>query len=161
MNRTYVPYDERSEHVHYKGAWASGAAYNYGDEVANDGALFVCILAHTSSAGLEPIPAADEVIVGPTGPTGATGATGLQGPKGDAGVAASNQSIETPSGTMNGTNQTFTLAHTPAGNIELFWNGSLLKEGVGYDFTISGTTITLLGTNKPNLGDNLIAVYVY
>lgn len=161
MNRTYVPYDERSEHVHYKGLWASDTAYNYGDEVANDGALFVCILAHTSTAGLEPIPEADEVIAGPPGPTGPAGADGLQGQKSDAGVAASNESVEVPSGTMNGTNQTFTLAHTPAGNIKLFWNGSMMREGTGYDFTISGTTITLLGTNKPNVGDNLIAVYVY
>lgn len=161
MNRVYQLKSEASQHVHYKGAWASGTAYNYGDEVANDGALFVCILAHTSTAGLEPIPTVDEVIVGPKGDKGDTGDTGLQGPKGDAGVAASNQSIETPSGTMDGSNQTFTLAHTPAGNIELFWAGVILKEGVGYDFTISGTTITLLGTNKPNLGDNLIAVYVY
>jgi len=161
MNRTYVPYEERSEHVHFKGSWLTGTAYNYGDEVANDGALFVCILAHTSTSGLEPIPVADETIVGEKGDKGDKGDTGLQGSKGDAGVAASNQSIETPSGTMDGSNQTFTLAHTPAGNIELFWNGNLLKEGVGYDFTISGTTITLIGTNKPNLGDNMIAVYVY
>lgn len=161
MNRDYVPYDKRAEHVHFKGDWASGTAYNYGDEVANDGSLFVCILAHTSTSGLEPIPEADEVIVGPDGAPGPTGPTGLQGPKGDAGVAASNQSIETPSGTMNGSNQTFTLAHTPAGNIMLFLDGVMRKEGVGYDFTISGTTITLLGTLKPELGDNLVAAYFY
>ncbi len=162
MNRVYVPYDERSEHVHYKGAWASGTAYNYGDEVANDGSLFVCVLAHTSTAGLEPIPEADEIIVGPTGPTGATGATGLQGPKGDAATGATNWSFnETPSGTMNGTNQTFTLAHTPAGQIMLAWNGVVLKEGAGCSFTISSATITLLGDVKPGLGDTLLAFYPY
>lgn len=86
---------------------------------------------------------------------------GPQGLKGDAGVAASNQSIEAPSGTMDGSNQTFTLAHTPAGNIQLFYGGVMLREGVGYDFTVSGTTITLLGDIKPGLGENLMAVYLY
>ena len=86
---------------------------------------------------------------------------GLQGPKGDAGVAATNQSVEAPSGTMDGSNQTFTLAHTPAGNIQLFYSGIMLREGAGHDFTISGTTITLLGSIQPVLGENLMAVYLY
>jgi hypothetical protein len=86
---------------------------------------------------------------------------GPQGIKGDAGTAATNQSVEAPSGTMNGSNQTFTLAHTPAGNIQLFYGGLMLREGVGYDFTISGTTITLLGDIKPVAGENLMAVYLY
>ena len=86
---------------------------------------------------------------------------GPQGIKGDAGVAATNQAIEAPSGTMNGSNQTFTLAHTPAGNIQLFYGGIMLREGSGYDFTISGVTITLLGSIKPVVGENLMAVYVY
>lgn len=86
---------------------------------------------------------------------------GPQGIKGDPGIAATNQSVEAPSGTMNGSNQTFTLAHTPAGNIQLFYGGIMLREGVGYDFTISGTTITLLGDIKPVAGENLMAVYLY
>lgn len=86
---------------------------------------------------------------------------GPQGVKGDAGIAATNQSVEAPSGTMNGSNQTFTLAHTPAGNIQLFYGGIMLREGSGYDFTISGTTVTLLGNIKPVLGENLLAVYLY
>jgi len=86
---------------------------------------------------------------------------GPQGLKGDAGFAATNQSVETPSGTMDGSNQTFTLAHTPAGNIQLFYGGIMLKEGVGYDFTVSTATITLLGDIKPVIGENLQAVYLY
>jgi len=86
---------------------------------------------------------------------------GAQGPKGDPGVISSGQSIEIPSGTMNGSNQIFTIAHTPAGNIQLFYGGLMLREGAGYDFAISGTTITLLGSIKPVLGENLIAVYLY
>ena len=86
---------------------------------------------------------------------------GPQGVKGDAGIAATNQSVEAPSGAMDGSNQTFTLAHTPAGNIQLFYGGIMLREGVGYDFTVSGTTITLLGSIKPVAGENLMAVYLY
>lgn len=86
---------------------------------------------------------------------------GIMGPKGDAGIAATNQSVERPSGTMDGSNQTFTLAHTPAGNILLLYGGIALTEGVGYDFTVSGTTITLLGDIKPVLGENMLAVYLY
>lgn len=86
---------------------------------------------------------------------------GAQGLKGDAGTGALNQSVETPSGTMDGSNQTFTLAHTPAGNIQLFYGGIMLKEGVGYDFTVSTVTITLLGDIKPVAGENLQAVYLY
>lgn len=50
---------------------------------------------------------------------------------------------ETPSGTINGSNVTFTLANTPiAGSEEVFVNGSLLDAGSGNDYTISGDTIT-------------------
>ena len=37
----------------------------------------------------------------------------------------------------------------------------MLREGSGYDFTISGVTITLLGSIKPVVGENLMAVYLY
>lgn len=160
MNRTYVPYEDRAEHVHYKGSWISGTAYNYGDEVANDGAMFVCILAHTATSGLEPIPVADEVIVGPAGAKGDTGNTGLQGPKGDPGTAASNWSSEEPSGTKNGANKTFTLAHTPAGNILLFYGGQALREGATEDFTVSDVTITLINI-APESDERLMAYYAY
>jgi len=160
MNRIYIPYDERSEHVHYKGDWTAPTAYNYGDEVANDGALFVCILAHTSAVATEPIPAVDEVIIGPTGATGATGSTGLQGPKGDPGTAATNWSMESPSGTKDGSNQTFTLLHVPAGNILLFYGGQALTEGATDDFTIVDDTITLI-TIAPESDERLMAYYAY
>lgn len=71
---------------------------------------------------------------------------------------------ETPSGTMNGTNQTFTLAHTPINTVELYWGSGLglayMTHGV--DYTVSGTTITLI-TFAPNSGngDYLRAKYQY
>ncbi len=162
MNDIYVLKEEASEHLHFKGDWISGTTYNIGDEVANDGADFVCILGHVATTALEPIPVADEVIVGPTGPTGATGAQGEQGIKGDAGTAAENECIEDVSGTMDGSNQTFTLSHTPAGQIKLYYNGILLEEGADDDFSVSSTTITMhfVAPNAAN-GDKLIANYFY
>lgn len=67
---------------------------------------------------------------------------------------------ETPSGTINGTNATFTLANTPANTstaLQLFLNGIRQRPGSGNDFTISGLTITML--NVPQTGDGLLADY--
>lgn len=51
---------------------------------------------------------------------------------------------ETPSGTVNGSNTAFTLAHTPvSGTLMLYRDGQLLKGG-GADYTISGTDITFV-----------------
>lgn len=52
---------------------------------------------------------------------------------------------ETPAGTVDGVNMTFTLANAPiAGTEHLYWNGMLLESGAGNDYTISGATITML-----------------
>lgn len=50
---------------------------------------------------------------------------------------------ETPSGTINSSNVTFTLAHTPApaGSLQLFLNGALQQAGGG-DYSLSTATIT-------------------
>jgi hypothetical protein len=66
---------------------------------------------------------------------------------------------ETPSGTINGSNVTFTLAATPvAGTEQLFLNGILQEPGAGNDYTISGATITYL--TAPATGDRLKANYL-
>jgi hypothetical protein len=67
---------------------------------------------------------------------------------------------ETPSGTINGTNVNFTLAHTPnpANSLKLFLNGYQLVYGV--DFTLSGSTITMVNI-IPKTGDTLIGDYRY
>lgn len=65
---------------------------------------------------------------------------------------------EVPSGSINGSNVTFTLANTPtAGSEEVFLNGILQDVGAGNDYTISGGTITYLAA--PLTGEKLVVNY--
>lgn len=72
------------------------------------------------------------------------------------GTWASN---ETPSGAINGINDTFTLAHTPVSWIQLYLNGIILEPGLGNDYTLASDTITMLFA--PATGDKLRAYYMY
>ncbi len=64
----------------------------------------------------------------------------------DIGSRANN---ETPSGNINGSNVTFTLAHTPIdGSLDLRLAGIYMT--VDIDYTISGDTITFV--NAPSIG---------
>ncbi len=63
-----------------------------------------------------------------------------------------------PSGTINGTNPTFTLP-SAATNIILTLNGIVLRPGAGNDYTLSGNTITMLGSSIPTTGSTLLASY--
>lgn len=76
------------------------------------------------------------------------------------GVTASNFVFnETPSGSINGSNVTFTLASTPvSGTVRLRENGIWLRGGSGNDYTISGGTITM--TTAPVSGDWLEVDYM-
>lgn len=68
---------------------------------------------------------------------------------------------ETPTGTINGVNPTFTLASTPVtGSEMIFLNGVLLESGAGNDYTISGGTLTMLTTSIPVTNDRLKATYM-
>lgn len=72
------------------------------------------------------------------------------------GGGGSNLSYETPTGTVNGSNVTFTLSKTPqSGTLMLFVNGQLLA--VTSDYSLSGSTITLV--NAPLTGSSLRAQY--
>lgn len=65
---------------------------------------------------------------------------------------------ETPSGTINGSNVTFTLAHTPISGTEMvFLNGQCLNP-TG-DYSISGGTITFV--TAPATGDILRVTYFF
>lgn len=52
---------------------------------------------------------------------------------------------EVPGGLVDGSNVTFTLAHSPSPTLSLmlYVNGQFMTEG-GVDYTISGSTITFL-----------------
>lgn len=71
---------------------------------------------------------------------------------------------ETPTGTINGSNTSFTLVNTPAtgtssvSTLELYLNGQLLESGSGNDYTLSAGTITMLFA--PVTGDKLRANYM-
>lgn len=66
---------------------------------------------------------------------------------------------ETPTGTVNGSNDTFTLANTPAsGKEEVFLNG-LLQEPGGEDYTI--TTNSIVFVSAPLTGDRIRVSYMF
>jgi hypothetical protein len=65
---------------------------------------------------------------------------------------------ETPGGTIDGSNTDFTLAAAPiSGRLLLFRNGICLRPGVGHDYTLAGSAITL--ADAPASGSNLLAFY--
>ena len=67
--------------------------------------------------------------------------------------------METPGGTANGVNTSFTLtqAPSPASSLHLFRNGILQKPAV--DYMLSGNTVTFLTVATPQTGDLLVASY--
>ena len=72
-------------------------------------------------------------------------------------LIGTNVTNETPSGTMDGANKTFTLAYLPDPNtFVLTLNGQTLAAG-GVDFTLSSQTLTMV--NAPQSGDVFIASY--
>lgn len=65
---------------------------------------------------------------------------------------------ETPSGSINSSNVTFTLANTPiSGSEHVFLNGILYESGGGNDYTISAATITF--AVAPSTGDKMKVTY--
>ncbi len=64
-----------------------------------------------------------------------------------------------PTGTINGVNAAFTLASTPVvGTEEVYLNGQRMFPGAGNDYTISGTTVTMLVV--PLTNDRLTSDYL-
>ena len=89
-------------------------------------------------------------VDGTSGPCGSGGGTSGSGTFVDA---------EVPSGAINGSNLSFTLANIPlpATSLEVFRNGLLLQQG--NDYTISTNTITFLSNTAPQTSDILLASY--
>lgn len=76
------------------------------------------------------------------------------------GASSSFTFSEVPSGLVNGSNTTYTLAQTPtSGTLELYMNGIRQKAGSGNDYTLSGLTITM--SQAPEAGSVLLADYQY
>jgi hypothetical protein len=66
---------------------------------------------------------------------------------------------ESPTGVVDGANDTFGLVGqpTPPASLLLFRNGMLQKQG--FDYTLSGTVLTYSGGAIPQPGDTLVASY--
>jgi uncharacterized protein YoxC len=76
------------------------------------------------------------------------------------GAVANFVDQETPGGTINGTNLTFTLANAPnpAASLKLYKNGLMLT--LNSDYSLSAATITFASASQtPQTGDILIASY--
>jgi hypothetical protein len=82
------------------------------------------------------------------------------GPAGSSG-SPSFADAETPAGLVNGVNTVFTLNYNPnpAASLALYRNGILVKQG--FDYTLSGKTITFFTAAVPQAGDLLTASYRY
>jgi hypothetical protein len=92
------------------------------------------------------------------GTIGSTAVTYVQDTSGT--LSATNfVTEEVPSGNINGSNTTYTLAYTPTSNtLKLYLNGVRLRSGAGNDYTISTNIITM--TTAPISGDVLLADYM-
>ena len=75
------------------------------------------------------------------------------------GSFAAFQDAETPSGTINGSNDTFTLATAPNPSSSLVLTKNGVVQEAGSDYTLSSATITFLAGAVPQSGDNLLAWY--
>lgn len=93
------------------------------------------------------------------GTLGTTAIAFTQIPTNSGGLTASNfVDKEVPSGSINSSNVTFTLANTPtAGTEHVYLNGILQESGAGNDYTISGAVCTYL--TPPLTGEKLRISY--
>jgi hypothetical protein len=85
------------------------------------------------------------------------GSSGLCG--GGAGAGANFADAEIPTGPVNGVNTEFTLAAapSPAGSLELYRNGLIMRQGA--DYQITGNAVTFFLGSVPQTGDLLVAYY--
>lgn len=76
-------------------------------------------------------------------------------------ISFTNHYDEVPAGTVNGTNSLFTLTFNPDPDVSLkFWvDGVLYTQTTNY--TLSGTTVTVLSSYIPIAGQTVFATYRY
>jgi lysophospholipase L1-like esterase len=77
----------------------------------------------------------------------------------DASLLATFVDAETPSGTVDGSNSTFTLvnAPTPVSSLSVYRNG--MYQRAGSDFTLTGNAIQFAAASVPQAGDTLTSSY--
>jgi len=87
------------------------------------------------------------------------GTSGPCGSSGTSSVSAVFVDAEVPSGTLNGSNLTFSLsqAPSPTTSLELFRNGVLMEAGL--DFSLSANAVTFSAFSTPQANDVLLAYY--
>ena len=73
------------------------------------------------------------------------------------GTNAAFVDAETPAGTLNGSNTSFSLSKVPLSGLSVFRNG--LLQSVGVDYTISGSSISFLPASTPRSTDIVSAFY--
>jgi hypothetical protein len=76
-------------------------------------------------------------------------------------IVVAQHAEEIPSGTVNGTNATFTIVNTPSPttSLKLWVDGVLMTRTTHY--TLSSTTITFVSSFKPITGQNIFTAYRY
>ncbi len=88
-------------------------------------------------------------VDGSTGPCGSGGG----------GLLPSFADGEVPSGSINGANTVFSLANSPspAGSLDLYVNGLLMRQGG--DYSLSNNVVTFVTASTPQSGDALLGSY--
>jgi hypothetical protein len=124
------------------------------------GTTFTGVTYHTAglSGSLTRLTNNDPYLLAGSGITLSTGSSG-QVTITNSGALQTIEWNERLTGTVDGTNTSFSLAYSPTTSLTLmlFLNGILLEQGVGNDFTISGTTVTMSQAPLPE--SKLTATY--
>jgi hypothetical protein len=126
--------------------------------IGNNKVTYAKMQLGSSSSRLLGTPSTGTAIQEITLGTGLTMTAGVLSATGGGG-STTTEILEAPSGTKNGTNTTFTITHTPAAIVKVFYNGALQNSIGGADYTISGTTITMV--LAPASTDTLLTLYNY
>lgn len=129
-------------------ASGSGCVVAFADRLwyAYVGATFIPVVPSTFT------PIAGEFLTGYNATTGAFSASAFP-------VVPNFADEEIPGGLIDGMNVTFTLANAPnpAASLLLSLNGMLQHQGIGFDYTLSGNTITM--SLAPVVLSDLLAWY--
>ena len=127
----------------YKGAWSSGAAYDFLDTVTKDGSSYLCIAEDGAPAGTAVTNTSYWALIAQKGDTGATGP---QGPKGDTGPQG-------PQGPKGATGATGPQGPSGAANAGLkptnpYWRMGVLN-GVAISVPSGGTWAVFSSSSSP------------